>query len=82
MRTGDSVLSVADVRCPTFIVSLGGELSDDLFVFALSHFFDCCVRPVVLYATGLTFLNTDLVKEFIVDPVSFSWRSRTICNFA
>lgn len=36
--TGDSVLSMADVRCPTFVVFLGSELSDDLFVFALSHF--------------------------------------------
>ena len=35
---GNSVLSMADVRCATFIVFLGGELSDDLFVFALSHF--------------------------------------------
>ena len=35
---GDSVLSMADVRCPAFIVFLGSELSDHLFVFALFHF--------------------------------------------
>ena len=35
---GDSVLSMADVRCPTFIVFLGTEPSDDPPVFALSHF--------------------------------------------
>lgn len=34
---GDGVLSMADVRCPTFIVFSGSELSDDLFVFALSY---------------------------------------------
>ena len=35
---GDSVSSIADVPCPTFIVFSGSELSDHLFVFALSHF--------------------------------------------
>ena len=35
---GDSVLSMADVRCAAFIMFSGSELSADLFVFALSQF--------------------------------------------
>ena len=35
---GDSVLSMADVCCPNFIVFSGSELPGDFFVFALSHF--------------------------------------------
>ena len=49
---GDSVLSMADVRCHTIIVFSGSELSDDLFVFALSHF-------RLLHETGNIYMRSD-----------------------